>query len=56
MELQENADWYQYLDECQKKLVTVSFSLLNKKEALIEATGRTVGWWSLLFNKPNSLK
>jgi len=34
MELQENADWYQYLDECQKKLVAVSFSLLNKKEVL----------------------
>lgn len=34
MELQENATWYQYLDECQKELVSVSFSLSNKKEAL----------------------
>lgn len=24
----------------------------QKKEALTEAWGRTVGWWSLLFNKP----
>ena len=24
----------------------------NKKEALTEALGRTVGWWSLWFNKP----
>ncbi|KKQ09566.1 MAG: hypothetical protein US20_C0006G0020, partial [Candidatus Pacebacteria bacterium GW2011_GWF1_36_5] len=36
MELQKNADWYQYLDECQKELVVVSFSLLNKKEALAD--------------------
>ncbi|MGZ9675127.1 glycosyltransferase family 2 protein [Flavobacterium sp. GNP001] len=25
----------------------------KRKEALTEAIGRTVGWWSLLFNKPN---
>lgn len=24
----------------------------NKKEAFTEAIGRTIGWWSLLFNKP----
>ena len=24
----------------------------NKKEAFIEAVGRTVGWWSLFFDKP----
>ena len=24
----------------------------SRKEALTEAVGRTVGWWSLLFNKP----
>jgi GT2 family glycosyltransferase len=24
----------------------------NKKEAFTEAMGRTIGWWSLLFNKP----
>jgi GT2 family glycosyltransferase len=24
----------------------------NKKEALTEALGRTIGWWSLCFNKP----
>jgi hypothetical protein len=24
----------------------------SKKEALTEALGRTVGWWSLLINKP----
>jgi GT2 family glycosyltransferase len=33
-----------------------TFTASNKKEAFIEATGRTVGWWSLLFNKPNTLK
>jgi GT2 family glycosyltransferase len=33
-----------------------TFTGSNKKEAFIEATGRTVGWLSLLFNKPNSLK
>ncbi|MBU1033435.1 hypothetical protein KKI22_00600 [Patescibacteria group bacterium] len=36
MELQKNADWYQYLDECQKELVVVSFSLLNKQEVLAD--------------------
>ena len=25
----------------------------NKKAALTEALGRTIGWWSLFFNKPN---
>jgi GT2 family glycosyltransferase len=33
-----------------------TFTASNKKEAFSEATGRTVGWWSLLFNKPNILK
>lgn len=28
----------------------------NKKEAFTEAIGRTVGWWSLLFNKPKFTK
>lgn len=27
----------------------------NRKEALTEALGRTVGWWSLFFNKPNNM-
>jgi len=30
-------------------------SSLKRKEAITEAFGRTVGWWSLLFNKPKSL-
>ncbi|TDE28033.1 glycosyltransferase [Flavobacterium ranwuense] len=33
-----------------------TFTVSNKKEAFIEAVGRTVGWWSLLLNKPNVLK
>ncbi|MHC0442722.1 glycosyltransferase family 2 protein [Flavobacterium sp. 3-210] len=28
----------------------------NKKEAFTEAMGRTLGWWSLLFNKPKNEK
>ncbi|MCW2119459.1 glycosyltransferase family 2 protein [Flavobacterium sp. 7A] len=27
----------------------------TKKEAFTEAIGRTVGWWSLLFNKPKTI-
>jgi GT2 family glycosyltransferase len=27
----------------------------NKKTAFTEAVGRTVGWWSLFFNKPNKV-
>lgn len=34
MGLQENTQWYQYLDGCQKELVRVSFSLLDKKNEL----------------------
>jgi GT2 family glycosyltransferase len=29
-----------------------AFTTNSKKEAFTEAVGRTVGWWSLLFNKP----
>ncbi|WP_369765599.1 glycosyltransferase family 2 protein [Flavobacterium sp. WC2429] len=29
-----------------------TFTTTNKKEAFTEALGRTVGWWSLIFNKP----
>jgi GT2 family glycosyltransferase len=28
------------------------FTTIKKKEAFTEALGRTVGWWSLFFNKP----
>ncbi|WP_026727795.1 glycosyltransferase family 2 protein [Flavobacterium denitrificans] len=31
---------------------TNTFSGNNKKEAFTEAMGRTIGWWSLLFDKP----
>ncbi|WP_426486730.1 glycosyltransferase family 2 protein [Flavobacterium sp. 2] len=31
---------------------TNSLTSSSKKEAFTEALGRTVGWWSLLFNKP----
>lgn len=34
MELQKQANWYQYLDVYQQELVEVSFSLLQKKDAL----------------------
>lgn len=33
-----------------------TFTANNKREALSEAFGRTVGWWSLLLNKPKELK
>ncbi|MFV8368153.1 glycosyltransferase family 2 protein [Flavobacterium sp. LB2R40] len=29
-----------------------TFTSSNKKEAITEAIGRTVGWWSLWFNRP----
>lgn len=29
-----------------------AFTTAKKKEAVTEALGRTVGWWSLVFNKP----
>jgi hypothetical protein len=29
-----------------------TFTTAKKKEAFTEALGRTVGWWSLVFNKP----
>jgi GT2 family glycosyltransferase len=29
-----------------------TFTTIKKKEAFTEAVGRTVGWWSLLVNKP----
>ena len=31
-----------------------TFTTRKKKQAFTEAIGRTVGWWSLFFNKPNS--
>ncbi|HEY4629262.1 MAG TPA: glycosyltransferase, partial [Flavobacterium sp.] len=31
-----------------------TFTVSNKKEAFTEAIGRTVGWWSLIFNKPKA--
>lgn len=34
MELQESATWYKYLDQCQQELVSVSFSLANKRNEL----------------------
>lgn len=38
------------------KLLSVScayfLTAADKKRAFNEATGRVVGWWSLLFNKP----
>ncbi|WP_035650303.1 glycosyltransferase family 2 protein [Flavobacterium sp. ASV13] len=33
---------------------TNSLTSNNKKEAFTEALGRTVGWWSLLFDKPKT--
>lgn len=33
-----------------------TFTTNNKKEAFTEATGRTIGWWSLSLNKLNVLK
>ncbi|WPO79483.1 glycosyltransferase family 2 protein [Flavobacterium sp. KACC 22761] len=40
-------------------LATIRFSNVltdtNKKAAFTEALGRTIGWWSLLFNKPSLL-
>ena len=30
----------------------VDKSSVKRKEALTEAVGRTIGWWSLIFNKP----
>ncbi len=29
-----------------------AFTTLKRKEAFIEALGRTIGWWSLIFSKP----
>lgn len=34
MEIQKDALWYQYLDECQKGLVDISLGLINKQEQL----------------------
>ncbi len=31
MELQKNSPWFEYLDDCQRELVGVSFSLTNKR-------------------------
>lgn len=36
MELQKQANWYQYLDVYQQELVEVSFSLVQKKNALAD--------------------
>jgi GT2 family glycosyltransferase len=50
------------LEDCIKwNSITILLTLIrftniitgkNKKEAFTEAVGRTVGWWSLFFNKP----
>lgn len=32
------------------------FTESNKKEAFTEAIGRTIGWWSLFFNKPKETR
>lgn len=32
------------------------FTTHKRKEALTEALGRTMGWWSLIFNKPKFIK
>jgi hypothetical protein len=29
-----------------------TFTTNKRKEAFTEALGRTIGWWSLLFDKP----
>jgi hypothetical protein len=29
-----------------------TFTTAHKKEAWLEAWGRTIGWWSLLFSSP----
>jgi len=31
---------------------TNTFTSSNKKEAFTESLGRTIGWWSLVFNRP----
>ena len=31
-----------------------TFTTTKKKAAFTEAIGRTVGWWSLIFNKPKA--
>ena len=36
MELQDQSSWYRYLDVHQQELVNVSFSLLEKKDALLD--------------------
>jgi len=36
MEIQKEAAWYQYLDECQKDLVDVSLALIDKEQQLRE--------------------
>lgn len=36
MEIQKDAAWYQYLDECQKDLVDVSLALIDKEQQLRE--------------------
>ncbi len=50
------------IEDCLKwNAITILLTLIrftniitekNRKEAFTEAVGRTVGWWSLLFNKP----
>ena len=50
-----------FTDQFKWHAITILLTLIRymnaitsntKKEALTEAVGRTVGWWSLLFNKP----
>ena len=33
-----------------------SFTTSDRKEAFTESLGRTVGWFSLIFNKPKIIK
>lgn len=33
-----------------------TFNTIKRREALTEALGRTLGWWSLFFSKPKQIK
>ncbi|MBF7090608.1 glycosyltransferase family 2 protein [Flavobacterium sp. ALJ2] len=50
-----------FIDSLKWNVITILLTFIrfsnvltsnNKKEALTEAIGRTIGWWSLVFNKP----
>ena len=36
------------------KSISNTFTTAKRKQAFTEALGRTVGWWSLWFNKPTN--